>query len=275
MYVLLIRCFSFSLVQQYSSLRYSKKDELRTTLTSINNRNTIQIPVKPVKERSARKVRFRANRQENNSVYSECVVIIFILDARLLDVSAGVTQEEGHTGFLIRLPSSELALNFLARRIQSSLSLVYRDVEFCVLTNESFSTCWAFISIFISHVFVRKNLGVEISMSLQRDSHPRRCRMQTLAPTAQHIKSHQSPSLPPPFGPPPPPPPLSPYPPPPPPPPPPAGFGVWQRLHSLRDAKQLLPQPGQSLFSGELFTRACGHGGKHTSSRLPLLDFLL
>ena len=242
--------------------------------TSIKNRNTIPIPVKPVKERSARKVRFRAIRQENNSVYSECIVILSILDARLLDVSAGVTQEECHTGFLILLPSAELALIFLARRIQSSLSLVDRDVEFCVLTNESFSTCWAFISIFISHVFVRKNLRVEISMSLQRDSHPRRCRMQTLAPTAQHIKSHQSPSLPPPFGPPPPPPPLSPYPPPPPPPPP-AGLGVWQRLHSLRDAKQLLPQPGQSLFSGELFTRACGHGGKHKSSRYPYSTFYL
>ena len=31
-----------------------------------------------------------------------------------------VTQEEGHTGFLIHLPSAVLALNFLARRIQNS-----------------------------------------------------------------------------------------------------------------------------------------------------------
>ena len=34
-----------------------------------------------------------------------------------VDVSAGVTQEEGHTGFL-HLPSAVLAFIFLARRIQ-------------------------------------------------------------------------------------------------------------------------------------------------------------
>ena len=49
----------------------------------------------------------------------------FRLDNRLqifwtsgfLDVPAGVAQEEGHTGFLIHLPSAVLALLFLARRI--------------------------------------------------------------------------------------------------------------------------------------------------------------
>ena len=51
-----------------------------------------------------------------------------------LDVPAGVTQEEGHTGFLIRLLSAVRPLIFLARRIQSFLSLVDREVEFCVLT---------------------------------------------------------------------------------------------------------------------------------------------
>ena len=35
-----------------------------------------------------------------------------------LDVPAGVTQEEGHTGFFIHLPSAVRALIFLARRIQ-------------------------------------------------------------------------------------------------------------------------------------------------------------
>ena len=43
---------------------------------------------------------------------------------------AGVTQEEGHTGFLIHL-SAVRALIFLARRIQPFLSLVDREVEFC------------------------------------------------------------------------------------------------------------------------------------------------
>ena len=52
-----------------------------------------------------------------------------------MDVPAGVTQEEGNTGFSIHLLSAVLALFFLARRIQPFLSLVDREVEFCVLTN--------------------------------------------------------------------------------------------------------------------------------------------
>ena len=72
-----------------------------------------------------------------------CVFFPFILDVRLVDVPAGVTQEEGHTGF-VYLPSAVLALIFLARRIQPSLSLVHREVEFCVPTNESLAACWAF-----------------------------------------------------------------------------------------------------------------------------------
>ena len=51
-----------------------------------------------------------------------------------LDVPAGVTQEEGHTGFFTHLPSAVQALIFLARRIQPFLSLVDREVEVCVLT---------------------------------------------------------------------------------------------------------------------------------------------
>ena len=50
-----------------------------------------------------------------------------------LDVPTGVTQEEGHTGFLIHLLSAVRALVFLARRIQPFLSLVDREVEFCVV----------------------------------------------------------------------------------------------------------------------------------------------
>ena len=62
-----------------------------------------------------------------------------------MDVPAGVTQEEGHTGFLIHLLSAVHALIFLARRIQPFLSLVDREVEFCVLTIQSFSTRWVFL----------------------------------------------------------------------------------------------------------------------------------
>ena len=63
-----------------------------------------------------------------------CAVIPFILDVRLVDAPAGVPQEEGHTGFLIHLPPAVLAFIFLARRIQPSLSLVDREVEFRVST---------------------------------------------------------------------------------------------------------------------------------------------
>ena len=61
-----------------------------------------------------------------------CVFFPFILDVRLVDVPAGVTQEEGHAGFLIHLPSAVLALIFLARRIQPFVSLVNREVVFFV-----------------------------------------------------------------------------------------------------------------------------------------------
>ena len=62
-----------------------------------------------------------------------CVFFPFILEVRFVDAPAGVTQEEGHTKFLIHLPSAVLALIFLARRIQPFLSLVDREVEFCTL----------------------------------------------------------------------------------------------------------------------------------------------
>ena len=58
-----------------------------------------------------------------------CVVIPFIMDVRLVDAPAG-----SHTGFL-HFPLRCLALFFIARRIQPSLSLVDREVEFCVPTN--------------------------------------------------------------------------------------------------------------------------------------------
>ena len=63
-----------------------------------------------------------------------CVVIPFILDVRLVDVPAVVTQE-GHTGLLIHLPSAVLALIYITRRIQPSLSLV---LFFFVRKNVSF-----------------------------------------------------------------------------------------------------------------------------------------
>ena len=60
-----------------------------------------------------------------------CVVIPFIVDVRLVDSPAGVTQKEGHTEFLY-VPSAVLAVIFIARRIQAYLSLLDREIEFCV-----------------------------------------------------------------------------------------------------------------------------------------------
>ena len=57
-----------------------------------------------------------------------------MLNVRLVDVPAGVTQEEGHTVFL-HLPSAVLALIFIVGRILPFHSLVDHEVEFCVPTN--------------------------------------------------------------------------------------------------------------------------------------------
>ena len=69
--------------------------------------------------------------QARHSVCVLCVIIPYFLNVRLVDVPAGVTQEEGHIGFLIHRPSELLALICLARRIRPFLSLVDREVEFC------------------------------------------------------------------------------------------------------------------------------------------------
>ena len=69
-------------------------------------------------------------------VESVCLLRVFfsfVLDVRLVDVPAGVTQEEVHKGFFIHLPSAVLAIIFLASRIQLFISLVDREVEFIVL----------------------------------------------------------------------------------------------------------------------------------------------
>ena len=67
-----------------------------------------------------------------------CVLCVFsshlFWTSSSLDVPAGVTREEGHTGFLIHLPSAVHAFIFLAIRVEPFLSLVAREVIFfCVL----------------------------------------------------------------------------------------------------------------------------------------------
>ena len=68
------------------------------------------------------------------SVFSVFLLIYSGHTSSSLDVPAGVTQEEGHTRLLIHLPSAVRASFFLARRIQSFVSLVDREVDFRVLT---------------------------------------------------------------------------------------------------------------------------------------------
>ena len=62
-----------------------------------------------------------------------CVTIPLILDFKLVDAPAGLTQEKDNTRFL-HLPPAVLALIFIARKFQPSLSLVDHEVEFCTLT---------------------------------------------------------------------------------------------------------------------------------------------
>ena len=61
-----------------------------------------------------------------------CVLSVFsshsFWTSNSLDVPAGVTQEEGHAGFLIHLLSAVRALIFLARKNPPFLSLVDREV---------------------------------------------------------------------------------------------------------------------------------------------------
>ena len=77
---------------------------------------------------------------------SYCAFFPFILDVKFV----GCTSR-GHTGGrshrISHPPSVVHAFIFLARRIQRFLSLVDRDVEFCLLTItiQSFSIPWAFL----------------------------------------------------------------------------------------------------------------------------------
>ena len=77
-----------------------------------------------------------------------CVCCVCFLPIYYGRRACGRTSQ-GHTGGRSRRISQPpsfcgACLIFLARRIQPFLSLVDRDVEFCVVTNQSFSTCWAF-----------------------------------------------------------------------------------------------------------------------------------
>ena len=62
-------------------------------------------------------------------IYTVCVCCDFF--PFILDINGRTSR--GHTGFFIHLLSAVRAFIFLARRIQLFLSLVDREVEYCVL----------------------------------------------------------------------------------------------------------------------------------------------
>ena len=73
--------------------------------------------------------------RKRSNIIGVCVCVLsshlFWTSGLFVDVPAGVTQEEDHTGFL-HLSPAMLALIFIARRIQPFLSLIDREVECCV-----------------------------------------------------------------------------------------------------------------------------------------------
>ena len=83
----------------------------------------------------------------------------------------GITQEEGHAG-LLHLPSAVLALIFVARRIQPSLSLVDRESNLCLLMIQSFSTCWSFFLMFLPLFFCKEKSQL-FMLRQHRDSNSR------------------------------------------------------------------------------------------------------
>ena len=70
-----------------------------------------------------------------------------------MDVPAGITQEEGHTEFLIHLPSAVL----LARRIQPFISLVDREVEYLLCTTHELIVLHLLSIFFFLFFLVMKN----------------------------------------------------------------------------------------------------------------------
>ena len=86
------------------------------------------------------------------SIISMCVSVFsshLFWTSSSLDVPAGVTQEEGLTGFLIRLPSAVHAFDFLAGRIHLFLSLVNREVELRVQRFNRYSLVRLFFFFFL------------------------------------------------------------------------------------------------------------------------------
>ena len=76
---------------------------------------------------------------------------------------AGVTQEEGHTGFLIYLPSAVLCFNFYREKGSAIPSLVDREVEFFVPTNWTNRSPFARHLLFIIYYCLRGKIPVRVT----------------------------------------------------------------------------------------------------------------
>ena len=88
--------------------------------------------------------------ERTSSLHCVCVCVCVFFFPSILDIKFVGRTIRGHIGYLIHLLSAVRALIFLAGRIQPFLSLVDREVDFfCVLTIQSFSTCWSFLYIHI------------------------------------------------------------------------------------------------------------------------------
>ena len=106
-------------------------------------------------------------KKENRPPVCVCVWSSHLFCVRLVGAPAGVTQEENHTGFL-HLSSAVLALIFIARRIQPSLSLVDRGIEFCVPTNYSVIPYKVLVTQYYIHLLCTTIVLIDCSASAKR-----------------------------------------------------------------------------------------------------------
>ena len=100
------------------------------------------------------------------------------MDVILVDAPVEVTQEKGHTGFL-RFPSAAIALSLMARNIQPSLSLVDREVEFCVPK--------ILLGVVIIYLFLRGKIPVRVTTPRFERSNVKRFRGYQLNHRGDHL----------------------------------------------------------------------------------------
>ena len=137
-------------------IQVPKNNNFRKTRSSLGQENPIKevepVAPKPRKLRITNKniLYWGPNTSTKLNLKRE---LIFFWISSSLDVPAEVTQEEGHTRFLIHLPSAVRALIFLARRTQSFLSFGDREVEFLCANDLIVLHSLGFFFVFIIYIF--------------------------------------------------------------------------------------------------------------------------